>query len=427
MTNSSPQPPVPPRPNEEPEERRKIGGILTLDEMIAVIVAFATIGAIIFWSLGGRKQDFSLSGWLNGWLFPRSETESTTTVISSKIKQDKVLEGKTESDTSELTSKYIGSKPQLSSEKLDTKAISPSVGASSKLASKAAPIATGLALGTSGMIQSPPTETAEKTPATTETIPPETTEKTPATTETIPPETAEKTPATTETIPPETTEKTPATTETTPPETTEKTPATTPKIAFKDIPDTYWAYPFVEKLGEKKLISGFSEDNTFEPEKLITRASMASLISQAFDQPANLQAKNFSDVSPQNAIAADINKAVQIGFMKGYSDNEFRPLENIPRYQVLVALATGLGLKPSQDIDQILGQFNDAEGIPDWAKEQVAAAAEAGLIVNPPEVSNNTIEPTKEATRAEVAAMIHQALVKLNTLEPIESQYIVKP
>ncbi|GAB4550554.1 MAG: hypothetical protein Tsb0014_45080 [Pleurocapsa sp.] len=412
MTNSSPQPPVPPRPDGEPEERRKIGGILTLDEMIAVIVAFATIGAILFWSLGGRKQDFSLSGWLNGWLFPQSETESTTAAISSEIKEDKVLEGKTESDTSELTSKYLGSKPQLPSEKLDTKAISPSMDAPSKLANKAAPIATGLALGTSGAILS---------------LPPETVEKTPTTTETTPPETVEKTPVTTETTPPETVEKTPTTTETTPPETVEKTPATTPQIAFKDIPDTYWAYPFVEKLGEKKLISGFSQDNIFEPEKLITRASMASLISQAFDQPANLQAKNFSDVSPQNAIAADINKAVQIGFMKGYSDNEFRPLENIPRYQVLVALATGLGLKPSQDTDQILGQFNDTEGIPNWAKEQVAAAAEAGLIVNPPGVSNNTIEPNQEATRAEVAAMIHQALVKLNTLEPIESQYIVQP
>ena len=154
---------------------------------------------------------------------------------------------------------------------------------------------------------------------------------------------------------------------------------------------------------------------------------MATLISQAFDQPASQPAKNFTDVPNQNAIAADINKAVETGFMHGYSDKEFRPLENIPRYQVLVTLATGLGLKPSQDASSILGKFNDPDGVPDWAEEQVAAAAEAGLAVNRPGFSSNFLQPNEPATRAEVAAMIHQALVQLKQLKSIDSQYIVKP
>ena len=418
MTNSSPQPPLPPRPNGSPQERGK-KRVVTFDEAIAIFVAFATIGFILFWSLNYRKEGFSLSDWKNVWLFFQDESESIRGTISSQIKRDNILIGKTDSDTSELTSKYIGKKSE-SSVGLDTPTINRKPIPLSDLLTTAAPVATGLTAGKP--------ETTTETPTTE--VPDQTTEKPPAITDTTPPETTEKPPAITDTTPPETTEKPPAITDTTPPETTEKPPAITdtkPKTVFQDVPDTYWAYPFVEKLGKKKLISGSSKNQLFEPNKLITRASMATLISQAFDQPASQKAKNFIDVSKQNATAADIKKAVETGFMKGYSDQEFRPQEKIPRYQVLVALATGLGLKASQDTSKILGQFNDADQIPDWAKEQLAAATEAELVVNPPEVKSDSLQPNREATRAEVAAMIHQALVKLNKLKPIESKYILKP
>ena len=113
--------------------------------------------------------------------------------------------------------------------------------------------------------------------------------------------------------------------------------------------------------------------------------------------------------------------------MQGYSDDEFKPLENIPRYQVLVTLATGLGLEPSKNADQILQQFDDSDKMPEWARQQVAAATEAGLVVNPPNAQNGSLVPNRSATKGEVAAMIHQALVKTGKLDPLESEYIVKP
>ena len=195
-----------------------------------------------------------------------------------------------------------------------------------------------------------------------------------------------------------------------------------------DVAPSYWAYPFVKQMSDKQLVAELTEDEDFEPDKLITRASMATLISQAFeDRPSTKSIKKFNDVTNKNAIAADIDKAVSTGFMQGYSDDEFRPLENIPRYQVLVTLATGLGLKPSQDSSAILQKFGDSTNMPDWAKEQVAAAAEAGLIVNRPGVAPNLLSPDASATRAEVAAMIHQALVQTGKLNAIESEYILKP
>ncbi|MEL7245882.1 MAG: S-layer homology domain-containing protein, partial [Cyanobacteria bacterium J06573_2] len=46
-----------------------------------------------------------------------------------------------------------------------------------------------------------------------------------------------------------------------------------------------------------------------------------------------------------------------------------------------------------------------------------------GLVVNYPD--RNSFRPNEEATRAEVAAMLHQALVKIDQVEPVKSQYVI--
>jgi hypothetical protein len=196
----------------------------------------------------------------------------------------------------------------------------------------------------------------------------------------------------------------------------------------QDVTPADWVYPFIKQMSDDGLVSALTEDKNFEPNKLITRATMATLISRAFDmQPETQGIKKFNDVSNGNEIATDIDKAVRLGYMQGYSENTFRPLENIPRYQVLVALATGLDLKSSQNADQALQKLKGSENVPDWAKEKVAAAYEANLIVNRPDFAKDSLMPDKPATRSEVAAMLHQALVKQGKLKPLESKYILKP
>ena len=395
MTNSSPQP---------PENESNDRPILDFDEKVAVIVAFLVIGLILFWSLGSglrtgvlstSRLKSSFSGWKDS-LLSSTKTKETPNIFSTEAKV-KIIDnvalnsefGKTlQLDTVEETSKDLDRQSRIKArdDLDDATAFTEPARSTFGLA---APVAGGLALDRKNAIS------------------PEVSPKTPER------ETETPTPAE---VPSETPER----------EIETSTPEVT-QLAFTDVKPDYWAYPFIEQLEAQKLISGFSGNNLFEPNKLITRASMATLISQAFERPASQPAKNFTDVSNQNALVADIKKAVETGFMKGYSDREFRPLVNIPRYQVLVALATGLGLKPSQNANDILSKFDDTDTIPDWAKEQVAAATEAGLAVNRPEFSNNTLKPEEPATRAEVAAMIHQALVRLDQLESIDSQYIVQP
>jgi hypothetical protein len=76
-----------------------------------------------------------------------------------------------------------------------------------------------------------------------------------------------------------------------------------------------------------------------------------------------------------------------------------------------------LNLKPSQDPKDILKSYPDADKLPAWALNQVAAAAEKGLIAN--QLNTSLLDPDKPATRAEAAVMMYQALVNLGKVEKI--------
>ncbi len=49
------------------------------------------------------------------------------------------------------------------------------------------------------------------------------------------------------------------------------------KEKFKDIEDSYWAKDIIENLAEKRIVNGFA-DNTFRPEKQLTRAEYCASV-----------------------------------------------------------------------------------------------------------------------------------------------------
>lgn len=188
------------------------------------------------------------------------------------------------------------------------------------------------------------------------------------------------------------------------------------------VPDQSWASPFVAYFMSKNWATG-SDQKPFQPDEKITRGEFAAQLQRAFNQQPEQSPIQFKDV-PKNFWAKPALKEVsQSGFLVGYPGNIFRPKQEIPRVQVLVALASGLELKPSKNPQQTLKLFKDVDQIPEWAVEGVAAATEAGLVVNYPD--KNTLNPNQSATYGEVASMIYQGLVYQKKVEPISSDYIV--
>ncbi len=198
--------------------------------------------------------------------------------------------------------------------------------------------------------------------------------------------------------------------------------APTTQVAFKDVPNNYWAQTFIQELASRNIIKGFP-DGSFRPNDPVTRAQFAALLSQAMNKSTIRSSANFTDVASNYWAATAIQKAYTTGFMSGYSATTFRPNENISRVQILVSLSNGLGYAPTKPIDTTLQAYSDANTIPAYARNSVGATTENRMVVNYPNLK--LLNPNQPATRAEVAAFIYQALVRSGQLKAISSPYIV--
>jgi hypothetical protein len=196
-------------------------------------------------------------------------------------------------------------------------------------------------------------------------------------------------------------------------------------VKFSDVPDKYWARPFIVALVDRKIFAD-STDNKFRPDEPMTRAELARLIQRMSDDKEPIRkAIDFKDVKDKSPVAPAIDHTVKTGYLKGYPNNEFRPDKNIPRIEVITALASGLNLKQSAKASKTLQLYTDRAKVPKWAVDKVASATEAGIVVNHPK--RTLLQPNRTATRAEVAAMIYQAMAKKGQVPAKASEYVVKP
>ncbi|WP_353931199.1 DUF1565 domain-containing protein [Okeanomitos corallinicola TIOX110] len=191
---------------------------------------------------------------------------------------------------------------------------------------------------------------------------------------------------------------------------------------FRDVPNGYWAKTYIEALASQNIIAGFP-DGTFRPNEPVTRAQFAAIITKALQPPVKRPAINFRDVQTNFWAYSAIQEAYKSQFVAGYPDGTFKPQQQIPRVQALVALANGLNF--SANNNSVLGIYADASQIPNYAIGSVAAATVRELVVNYPSVQQ--LDPNRQATRAEIAAFVYQALVSIGRAEPISSAYVVKP
>ncbi|MEM9164616.1 MAG: S-layer homology domain-containing protein, partial [Cyanobacteria bacterium P01_F01_bin.4] len=167
-------------------------------------------------------------------------------------------------------------------------------------------------------------------------------------------------------------------------------------LTFQDVPDGYWAKPYVDALSARGLIEGL-EEGAFKPDDPVTRAQLARFLTQSFALTPETEALDFNDVETEYWASESIEDAVTGGFMVGFPDDSFRPEEQVPRAQVLTALVTGLDTQAAGDVKVAISRYTDADKIPAWAEGKMAAATQAGIVVNHPEIRQ--LAPNQPATR----------------------------
>ena len=177
---------------------------------------------------------------------------------------------------------------------------------------------------------------------------------------------------------------------------------------FIDIAPDAWYKDAVQYAYDNGLMTGVSATE-FAPEATTTRAMIVSILAR-LENVTSAESAGFSDVSDGDWYATAVNWAANVGVVNGYEDNTFRPNTAITREQLAAILMNYASYK-GQDVSARadLSTYSDAATISSWANDVMQWAVAEGLISG---MTEDTLQPQGNATRAQVAAILQRFLCK---------------
>ena len=174
--------------------------------------------------------------------------------------------------------------------------------------------------------------------------------------------------------------------------------------SFTDVGESHWAFVAISSLYDRKISQGY-EDNTYKPDKTLTRAEAVTLLCRVFNViPAEEDSGNFSDVNENDWFASYINSAKEAGYISG-DGTMFRPDENITRQDLCVMLYRFSG----QSMSGALLSYSDAAEVAPYAQTAVSAMSSNGIING---FEDSSFRPYEYATRAQTAQILYKYLLK---------------
>jgi hypothetical protein len=196
------------------------------------------------------------------------------------------------------------------------------------------------------------------------------------------------------------------------------------RVTFSDIPQNHWAKDYIAELAAMEIIDGYP-DGTFRPNAPVTRAQLAVLLQKIFIKSKVRNAIAFRDV-PKDYWAYDaIKQTYEMGFFTVLNSRNFNPTQKLKRLDVLITLAKGLNYKFSGSTKNILSIYSDASSIRSEHRDFIADLTQNGVIVNYPNIK--LLNGEKQATRAEVSALLYRAMVSAGEAADFASKYTIKP
>ena len=180
------------------------------------------------------------------------------------------------------------------------------------------------------------------------------------------------------------------------------------KKTFSDVKDTDWFSDAVTFASSHELFQGV-KDGEFAPNSPMTRAMLVTVLYRLEDEPNTEGAVSFDDVNDGSWYADAVAWASEAGIVQG-TGNGFDPNANVTREQIATILyryAQQIGIDTSAKGD--VGTYGDGDEVSAWAKDAMAWAVSVGLFQGD---DNGNLNPSSDATRAEVATLVAR-MVKL--------------
>ena len=121
---------------------------------------------------------------------------------------------------------------------------------------------------------------------------------------------------------------------------------------YTDVPDDYWANTAISTMTGLGIVQGRST-TTFDPKAPITRAQFAAICAR-FDTGKSSGEQTFSDIQGHWAEKY-IQRAAELGWIKGFEDGTFRPDTYITRAQAMTMINRVLNRIPEDESDLLPG------------------------------------------------------------------------
>lgn len=182
-------------------------------------------------------------------------------------------------------------------------------------------------------------------------------------------------------------------------------------LPFTDVRRSDWFYEDVAFAYENGLFSGTS-DTMFSPNASMTRAMLVTVLYRLEGEPSVRGRSGFSDVTFNSYYEDAVTWAADNGIVNGTSASTFSPNANVTREQMAAILYRYAQYKKyNTAASASLNGFTDHASVSGYAAASLEWAVAEKLING----SAGKLMPTGNATRAQVAAILHRFVENVAT------------
>lgn len=171
--------------------------------------------------------------------------------------------------------------------------------------------------------------------------------------------------------------------------------------SFTDVSDTHWALSNIEGMAWQGTIDGY-DDGTFMPDKIVTRAEFAKMIS-VITSTSEKSDITYADVPLDAWYTEYVSLADK--YLIGY-DGRFMPDDGAKRKDVAAAIVRALKYELETDTAAVENSFSDIAELSMEEKQYIATAVKYGIMDG---FDEGTFCPEESITRAQAAAILDRA------------------
>lgn len=171
---------------------------------------------------------------------------------------------------------------------------------------------------------------------------------------------------------------------------------------------TKWAANSVDFMADSKLVNGITT-TTFGPNQTMTRAMLVTILYRAAGQPSVAGITNkFTDLKANEYYVDAVLWAANTGVVTGATATKFDPDGKVTREQIAAILYRYAG-SPTGNAASLTG-FSDQKNVSAYAVPALQWAVGLGIITGVSTNGRTTLSAKNNATRAQVAVMLHRFL-----------------